>query len=56
MNFSDVIARQGMYQNLQSKPPCVLGSEAAGVVTGVGEEVTAFKVTVIRDAKTVTTY
>jgi NADPH:quinone reductase-like Zn-dependent oxidoreductase len=39
LNFSDVMARQGMYPDAP-KPPCVVGYEAAGVVDALGAGVT----------------
>jgi NADPH:quinone reductase len=41
LNFIDVYERTGLYQ---SKLPLVLGKEAAGVVTAIGERVRGFKV------------
>jgi NADPH:quinone reductase-like Zn-dependent oxidoreductase len=38
LNFSDVMARQGLYPDAP-KPPCVVGYEAAGVVEALGEGV-----------------
>ena len=43
LNFSDVMARQGLYPDAP-KPPCVVGYEAAGEVDAVGAGVTAPKV------------
>ncbi len=43
LNFADILARQGMY-DVTPKTPCVLGYEAAGIVTELGEGVTDFKV------------
>jgi NADPH:quinone reductase-like Zn-dependent oxidoreductase len=40
LNFSDLMARQGLYPDAP-KPPCVVGYEAAGVVDAVGEGVTS---------------
>jgi synaptic vesicle membrane protein VAT-1 len=40
LNFSDVMARQGLYPDAP-KPPCVLGYEVAGVVDALGPEVAA---------------
>jgi NADPH:quinone reductase-like Zn-dependent oxidoreductase len=42
LNFSDVMARQGLYPDAP-KPPCVLGYEVAGVVDAVGSGVAAFE-------------
>jgi synaptic vesicle membrane protein VAT-1 len=38
LNFSDLMARQGLYPDAP-KPPCVMGYEAAGIVDAVGEGV-----------------
>jgi NADPH:quinone reductase-like Zn-dependent oxidoreductase len=43
VNFSDLLARMGMYQDAP-KPPCVIGYEVAGTVAAVGSRVTARKV------------
>jgi NADPH:quinone reductase-like Zn-dependent oxidoreductase len=43
INFSDILARQGLYPDAP-KPPCVVGYEVAGVVDAVGLGVTAHKV------------
>lgn len=40
INFSDLLARQGLYPDAP-KPPCVIGYEVAGVVDAVGSGVTA---------------
>ena len=40
INFSDLLARQGLYPD-SPKPPCSVGYEVAGVVDGVAEGVTA---------------
>jgi NADPH:quinone reductase-like Zn-dependent oxidoreductase len=39
LNFADLMARMGLYQDAP-KPPCVVGYEVAGVVGAVGEGVT----------------
>jgi synaptic vesicle membrane protein VAT-1 len=36
LNFSDIMARQGLYPDAP-KPPCVVGYEASGVVDALGE-------------------
>src|SRR5713101_3405014 len=36
LNFSELMARQGLYPDAP-KPPCVVGYEAAGVVDAIGE-------------------
>ena len=38
LNFAEVLARQGLYQDAP-RPPCVLGYEVAGVVDATGEGV-----------------
>lgn len=43
VNFMDVMVRQGLIEQ-PLKPPFVMGSECAGIVTKVGEEVSKFKV------------
>jgi NADPH:quinone reductase-like Zn-dependent oxidoreductase len=43
LNFSDVMARQGMYPDAPP-PPCVVGYECAGVVDAVGDGVDAARV------------
>lgn len=40
-NFAELMARQGLYPDAPD-PPCVMGYEAAGVVTEVGEDVDRF--------------
>ena len=40
LNFSDLMARQGLYPDAP-KPPCVVGYEASGVVDALGAGVTA---------------
>jgi NADPH:quinone reductase-like Zn-dependent oxidoreductase len=40
LNFSDVMARMGLYPDAP-KPPCVMGYEAAGVVDALGPGVSA---------------
>jgi synaptic vesicle membrane protein VAT-1 len=41
LNFSDLMARQGLYPDAP-KPPCVVGYEAAGIVDAVGDGVGDF--------------
>ena len=43
VNFSDLLARQGLYPDAP-KPPCTIGYEVAGVVDAVGAGVTAPRV------------
>jgi NADPH:quinone reductase-like Zn-dependent oxidoreductase len=43
INFSDLLARQGLYPDAP-KPPCTVGYEVAGVVDAVGAGVTALRV------------
>ncbi|KAF6770637.1 hypothetical protein AHF37_10208 [Paragonimus kellicotti] len=45
VNFLDVMLRQGLIEHL-IKPPFVMGSECAGIVTAVGEAVTEYKVVI----------
>jgi NADPH:quinone reductase-like Zn-dependent oxidoreductase len=40
INFSDLLAREGLYPDAP-KPPCTVGYEVAGVVDAVGDGVTA---------------
>jgi NADPH:quinone reductase-like Zn-dependent oxidoreductase len=42
INFSDLLARQGLYPDAP-KPPCTIGYEVAGVVDAVGPAVTTFR-------------
>ena len=39
VNFSELMYRMGVYNNVKSKPPVVLGAEGSGVVCEVGEGV-----------------
>jgi NADPH:quinone reductase-like Zn-dependent oxidoreductase len=41
INFADVMARMGLYQDAP-KTPCVVGYEVAGTVSALGDGVTAF--------------
>lgn len=43
VNFSDILARKGLYPDAP-KLPCVVGYEVAGVVVAIGEEVATFRV------------
>lgn len=43
VNFSDLLARQGLYPDAP-KPPCTVGYEVAGLVDAVGAGVTALRV------------
>jgi NADPH:quinone reductase-like Zn-dependent oxidoreductase len=43
VNFADVMARVGLYQDAP-KPPCVVGYEVAGAISEVGEGVEGFSV------------
>ena len=43
LNFSDLLARQGLYPDAP-KPPCVVGYEVAGVIDAGGDGETAFRV------------
>ena len=43
LNFAEIMARQGLYQDAP-KPPCVVGYEAAGVVDAVGAGVSGISV------------
>ena len=42
INFSDLLARQGLYPDAP-KPPCTIGYEVAGAVDAVGERVTTIR-------------
>jgi len=42
INFSDLLARQGLYPDAP-RPPCTVGYEVAGAVDAVGEGVTALR-------------
>ena len=42
VNFSDLLARQGLYPDAP-KPPCTIGYEVAGAVDAVGEGVTTLR-------------
>ena len=42
INFADLLARMGMYEDAP-KPPCVVGYEFAGDVESVGEGVSGFE-------------
>jgi NADPH:quinone reductase-like Zn-dependent oxidoreductase len=42
INFADLMARQGLYEDAP-KPPCVVGYEFAGVVDAVGEGVSGIE-------------
>ncbi|GIY70364.1 synaptic vesicle membrane protein VAT-1 homolog [Caerostris darwini] len=44
MNFSDLYVRQGIYTYKGIKPPFVLGTEASGIVSEIGPNVTEFKI------------
>ena len=43
INFAELMARQGMYDNCPPVP-CVLGLEGSGIVVELGEGVTKLKV------------
>jgi len=43
INFADIMARMGLYQDAPDIP-CVVGYEVAGVVNSVGSEVTGYQV------------
>jgi len=43
INFSDLLARQGLYPDAP-KPPCVIGYEIAGTIDAVGDGVTTHRV------------
>ena len=42
INFADILARKGLYPDAP-KPPCVVGYEVAGVISAVGQNVSAFQ-------------
>jgi NADPH:quinone reductase-like Zn-dependent oxidoreductase len=42
LNFSDLLARQGLYPD-GPKPPCVVGYEVAGLVDAIGEGTDGFR-------------
>ncbi len=42
INFSDLLARQGLYPDAP-KPPCTVGYEVAGVVDAMGDGVNSFR-------------
>ena len=42
INFSDLLARQGLYPDAP-KPPCTIGYEVSGAVDAVGDGVTSFR-------------
>ena len=42
INFSDLLARQGLYPDAP-KPPCTVGYEVAGAVDAVGDGTTSFR-------------
>src|ERR1700691_5631689 len=43
VNFADIMARLGLYPDAP-RPPLVVGYEVAGVIDGVGPEVTSLRV------------
>ena len=42
INFADLLARAGMYEDAP-EPPCVVGYEVAGEIDSVGDGVTSFE-------------
>ena len=44
INFAELMCRMGLYDNMKSKPPIVLGMEGSGIVCEVGEGVETLQV------------